>query len=30
MERENNMDFLRMIACIMVITIHVSGYYVNT
>lgn len=29
MKRETNLDLLRIIACVMVITIHVSAYYVN-
>lgn len=29
MKRENNLDLLRVIACIMVITIHVSAFYVT-
>lgn len=29
MKRENNLDFLRIIACIMVISIHVSAFYVT-
>lgn len=29
MKRENNLDFLRVIACIMVISIHVSAFYVT-
>ena len=29
MKRENNLDFLRVIACVMVISIHVSCIYVN-
>ena len=29
MRRENNLDFLRVIACLMVISIHVSALYVS-
>ena len=29
MKRENNLDFLRVIACVMVISIHVSAFYVT-
>lgn len=29
MKREENLDLLKIIACLMVITIHVSAYYIN-
>ncbi len=29
MKRENNLDFLRVLACILVISIHVSAFFVT-